>query len=250
EKLVYFIDEKDPRLVNAVGKLDTKLFEKLVQDLETLRLGSSALLGSGGEKLDMELLLGRGVHARPGKTRLSVISTKFLGDTDKVLFWVSQLLIEVSRWLGHHPSTALQAVLMFDEADMYLPATRQPATKQPMENLLRRARSAGLGVMLATQSPGDFDYKCRDTIRSWFVGRVKERNSLEKMKPMLSEARVDFTAKIPNQTTGQFHVLREGNVQPIKADPSVLSTEQLPDDELLRLAASTLPTVDTPRTGS
>ncbi|WNG53384.1 AAA family ATPase [Archangium gephyra] len=250
EKLVYFIDEKDPRLVNAVGKLDTKLFEKLVQDLETLRISSSALLGSGGEKLDMELLLGRGVHARPGKTRLSVISTKFLGDTDKVLFWVSQLLIEVSRWLGHHPSTTLQAVLMFDEADMYLPATRQPATKQPMENLLRRARSAGLGVMLATQSPGDFDYKCRDTIRSWFVGRVKERNSLEKMKPMLSEARVDFTAKIPNQTTGQFHVLREGNVQPIKADPSVLATEQLPDDELLRLAALTLPAADAKRTGS
>ncbi|HEX5752518.1 MAG TPA: AAA family ATPase [Archangium sp.] len=250
EKLVYFIDEKDPRLVNAVGRLETKLFEKLVQDLETLRLSSSALLGSGGEKLDMELLLGRGAHARPGKTRLSVISTKFLGDTDKVLFWVSQLLIEVSRWLGHHPSTALQAVLMFDEADMYLPATRQPATKQPMENLLRRARSAGLGVMLATQSPGDFDYKCRDTIRSWFVGRVKEKNSLDKMKPMLSEARVDFTAKIPNQVTGQFHVLREGNVQPMKADPSVLATEQLPDDELLRLAASTLPPADPRRTGS
>jgi len=250
EKLVYFIDEKDPRLVNAVGRLDTKLFEKLVQDLETLRLGSSALLDSGGEKLDMELLLGRGAHARPGKTRLSVISTKFLGDTDKVLFWVSQLLIEVSRWLGHNPSTALQAVLMFDEADMYLPATRQPATKQPMENLLRRARSAGLGVMLATQSPGDFDYKCRDTIRSWFVGRVTQERSLEKMRPMLSEARVDFTAKIPNQTTGQFHVLREGNVQPIKAEPSVLATEQLPDDELLRLAARTLPEADTRRTGS
>ncbi len=250
EKLVYFIDEKDPRLVSAVGRLDTKLFDKLVQDLETLRLNSSDLLGSGGEKLDMDLLLGRGVHARPGKARLSVISTKFLGDNDKVLFWVSQLLIEVSRWLGRNPSTALQAVLMFDEADMYLPATRQPATKQPMENLLRRARSAGLGLMLATQSPGDFDYKCRDTIRSWFVGRVKEKNSLEKMKPMLSEARVDFTAKIPTQATGHFHVIRDGNVQPVKADPSVLATEQLADDELLRLAARTVPSADARRTGS
>lgn len=251
EKLVYFIDEKDPRLVNAVGRLDMKLFEKLVQDLETLRLSSSSLLGSGGEKLDMDLLLGRGAHAVPGKTRLSVISTKFLGDNDKVLFWVSQLLIEVSRWLGRSPASSLQAVLMFDEADMYLPATRQPATKQPMENLLRRARSAGLGLMLATQSPGDFDYKCRDTIRSWFVGRVKEKNSLEKMKPMLSEARVDFSAKIPTQTTGEFHVVREGNVQRVKADPSVLATEQLSDDELLRLASRTLPVIsDARNTGS
>ena len=203
-----------------------------------------------GEKLDMELLLGRGAHARPGKTRLSVISTKFLGDNDKVLFWVSQLLIEVSRWLGRNPASSLQAVLMFDEADMYLPATRQPATKQPMENLIRRARSAGLGLMLATQSPGDFDYKCRDNIRSWFIGRVKEKNSLEKMKPMLSEARTDFTAKIPNQATGEFHAVREGHVQRVKTDPSVLATEQLSDDELLRLAAKTLPAADARRTGS
>jgi DNA helicase HerA-like ATPase len=119
-----------------------------------------------------------------------------------------------------------------------------------MENLLRRARSAGLGLMLATQSPGDFDYKCRDTIRSWFVGRVKEKNSLEKMKPMLSEARVDFTAKIPTQATGHFHVIRDGNVQPVKADPSVLATEQLADDELLRLAARSVPSAEARRTGS
>jgi energy-coupling factor transporter ATP-binding protein EcfA2 len=250
EKLVYFIDEKDPRLVNAVGRLDTKLFDKLVQDLETLRLGSSNLLGSGGEKLDMELLLGRGAHAQPGKTRLSVISTRFLGDNSNVLFWVSQLLIEVSRWLGRNPSTALQAVLLFDEADMYLPATRQPATKQPMENLLKRARSAGLGLLLATQSPGDFDYKCRDTIRSWFIGRVKEKNSLEKMKPMLSEAKVDFSAKIPGQGTGEFHVVREGRVERVKADPSVLATVQLPEDELLRLAAGTVPVAGVRPTGS
>jgi DNA helicase HerA-like ATPase len=110
-----------------------------------------------------------------------------------------------------------------------------------MENLLRRARSAGLGMLLATQSPGDFDYKCRDTIRSWFIGRIKEKTSLDKMKPMLSEARVDFTAKIPNQGTGEFHLVREGRVERLKASRSCLATEQLPDDELLRLAARTRP---------
>ena len=61
------------------------------------------------------------------------------------------------------------------------------------------------------------------------------------MRPMLSEARVDFTAKIPQQTTGEFHVIREGRVNRFKADPSALSTEQLADDELLRLAARTRP---------
>jgi hypothetical protein len=238
-KLVQLLEDQDPQLVNAVGRLDTRLFGKIVQDLETLRLNTESLLGTGGERLEMDLLLGRGAHARPGRTRLSIISTKFLGDNNTILFWVSQLLIEVTRWLNRNPSGALQAVLLFDEADLYLPAVGQPATKQPMENLLRRARSAGLGVLLATQSPGDFDYKCRDTLRTWFVGRVKEKVALDKMKPMLSEARVDFTAKIPNQATGEFHVMREGKVERVKAEPSALATEQLAEDELLRLAAHT-----------
>jgi hypothetical protein len=34
-ELIGFIDDYDPSLVNAIGKLDTKLFAKLVQDLET-----------------------------------------------------------------------------------------------------------------------------------------------------------------------------------------------------------------------
>jgi len=92
--------------------------------------------------------------------------------------------------------------------------------------------------MLATQSPGDLDYKCRDNIRAWFIGRVKEKVSLEKMRPMLSEARVD-PAKIPGQATGEFHVARDGRVDRVKTEPSVLATEQLSDDELLRLAART-----------
>ncbi|HLL00642.1 MAG TPA: DUF87 domain-containing protein [Myxococcaceae bacterium] len=241
DRLIRFIGDKDPRLVSAAGRLDTKLFDKVADDLDRLRIDAMQLLGTGAEKLDVELLLGRGAHALPGKTRLSIISTRFLGETHSVLFWVAQLLIEVSRWLSRNPSSALQAVLLFDEADMYLPATRQPATKQPMENLLKRARSGGLGIMLATQSPGDFDYKCRDTIRSWFVGRVKEKTSLDKMRPMLSEARVDFTSKIPQQATGEFHLIREGKVDRLKAALSVLTTEQLSEDELLKLATRTRP---------
>jgi energy-coupling factor transporter ATP-binding protein EcfA2 len=241
EKLVRFIGDKDATLVNAAGRMDTKLFDKVADDLDRLRIDAAQLLSSGAEKLDMDLLLGRGAFAKPGKTRLSVVSTRFLGDANDVLFWVSQLLIEVTRWLNKNPSPTLQAVLMFDEADMYLPATRQPATKQPMENLLKRARSAGLGLMLATQSPGDFDYKCRDTIRSWFIGRIKEKNSLEKMRPMLAEARTDFSGRIPSQSTGEFHLVREGRVERLKAAPSALSTEQSADDELLRLADGTRP---------
>jgi DNA helicase HerA-like ATPase len=238
-ELIRFIADADPSLVNAVGLLDTKLFEKLVQDLETLRLTRGEFLAAEGERLDAEALLGLGRHAVPGRTRLSVISTKFLGQLPDVQFWVSQFLLEVTRWSSRSPSGVLQAVLFFDEADLYLPAQRQPPTKEPMENLLKRGRSAGLGLFLATQSPGDFDYKCRDTIRNWFVGRIKEQTSLNKMKPMLSECRTDIAAKLPVQEPGQFHLLRDGAVTSLRADRGALSPEQIGEEEILGLARAT-----------
>jgi hypothetical protein len=238
EELIRFIDEKDSSLVTEVGRLDVKLFDRLVQDLETLRLNHGDLLAARGEPLDVEFLLGIGRHAIAGKTRLSIISTKFLGSTQDVQFWVAQFLMEVARWISRSPAPdgVLQAVLMFDEADLYLPAVKQPASKEPMEHLLRRARSAGLGLLLATQSPGDFDYKCRENIRTWFVGQVKETNSLAKMKPMLSDCRVDVAAQLPGQTTGHFHMIHDGKAIAFKAEPSAVDPRQIPEEEILSLA--------------
>jgi hypothetical protein len=237
EALISFIHDEDPALVDALGHLDTKLFKDLVQDLEVLKLSSTDLLSSGAEELDAELLFGLGPHARPGRTRLCVVSTKFLGDSSRVLFWVSQLLLALSRWVTRAPSPDLQGVVLFDEADLYLPALTRPATKAPMEDLLRRARSGGLGLMLATQSPGDLDYKCRDNIRSWFVGRVTQTVALEKMKPLFSEARVNPNARIPAQETGEFHLLQDGKVLAFRAGLSAVRPEQLPEAEILALAA-------------
>ena len=43
-------------------------------------------LACGAEALCAELLFGLGEHAVPGKTRLSIVSTKFLGDNAGALF--------------------------------------------------------------------------------------------------------------------------------------------------------------------
>lgn len=241
--VIDYIHEQDPGLVNAIGRLDLKHFDKLVDDLETLRLSRGELLNAAGEPLDPEAMLGLGRHARPGTTRLSIISTKFLGADPDVQFWVSQLLVALGRWSSRSPSPSggLQAVVLFDEADLYLPAQRRPPTKGPMEDLLKRARSAGVGLLLATQSPGDFDYKCRDNIRAWFVGKVTQETSLAKMRPMLSECRVDVTAKLPSQETGQFHLIRDGSVTSLQAARSFMRTEQLPEQEIQELARRSFP---------
>jgi hypothetical protein len=231
------IQDQDESLVAAVGNFDAKHYWKLSENLLTLKLQRQSLLEGDGESLDFDSLLGRGHHRAAGKTRLTIINTQFLGDTGAIDFWLSQFLLAAGRWAARNPAPdRLQAVLLFDEADQYLPATRQPATKGPMENLLRRARSAGIGLFLATQSPGDFDYKCRDQIRLWLIGRVKEPAAIAKLKPMLESARLDAAAKLPGQETGQFFLVREKEVVPILADRSLMSTQQLSEERIVYLA--------------
>jgi hypothetical protein len=240
QAIIDLVGDEDPALVSAVGKLDTKLFRQIVQDVETLKITTTHLFSTAGEPLDMDLLWGTGAHARPGRTRLSIVSTKFFRDESQVLFWVAQLLLSITRWSAKNPKDHLQAAVMFDEADMYLPALRQPATKAPMENLLKRSRSAGLGVLLATQSPGDLDYRCRDNIRTWFLGRIKEQTALSKLKPMVEGAPGgDVLSKLPNHETGEFYVVGEKKGVSFRAQRSMLDIEQIADEELILLARST-----------
>jgi hypothetical protein len=235
-QLVGVLDAEDPDLVSAVGKLDAKHFHALVENLETLRLRYEHLLRDEGEPLTPEALFGLNADAPSGRTRLSIVSTKFIGDAAAIDFWVARLLGELSRWASRRPAHALQAVVFLDEADIYLPAQTKPATKEPMLDLLKRARSAGLGVFLATQSPGDLDYRCRDNIRSWFVGRVAEKTAIDKMKPLLNDCRVNVGAKLGQAKTGEFWKLQDGDAVEFKATPSIMVTNQMPEDAILRAA--------------
>lgn len=240
QRLIDVIGDQDPVLVASVGRLDVRLFQKLAQDLETFRITRAERLFSAKETLDIETLLGRGASALPGKTRLSIISTRFLGDGDAVQFWVTQLLTHLTRWTSRSPSKELQALLLIDEADIYLPAGSKPPTKEPMESLLKRARSAGLGIFLATQSPGDLDYKCRDQVRTWCVGRIKEQTAIAKLKPMLADFNADTVEiKLPKQGAGQFHLLNEKGPRSFLADRSLVAPDQLSEERLLAVAANT-----------
>lgn len=240
--LIDLLEEEDPELTELTQRMDPsgKLRRDLVAQLDSLRFRNAALFDGGGENLRMDSLLGLGGFARPGRTRLSVIYTGFLGDNENILFWVSQFLSEALRFCQRNPNDELQAVVMFDEADLYIPANAKPATAEPLQSLLKRARSAGLGLMLATQSPGDLDYKSRDQITSWFIGRVREDTALRKLKAAFqSESGLDATAVLPGQTVGEFHLVQEGHVRAMKARRSLIQAEQVPFDRIELLAAET-----------
>lgn len=240
--LICLLEDEDPELTDLTQRMDPsgKLRRDLVAQLDSLRHRNAALFEGGGETMSMERFLGLGPHAREGRTRLSIIYTGFLGDNENILFWVSQFLSEALRFCQRNPNDELQAVVMFDEADLYIPANAKPATAEPLQSLLKRARSAGLGLMLATQSPGDLDYKSRDQITSWFIGRVREDTALRKLKAAFqSESGLDPAAVLPHQTVGEFHLVQEGFVRAMKAQRSLILADQVPFDRIEQLAAET-----------
>ncbi len=240
--LIHLLEDEDAELTDQTQRMDPsgKLRRDLVAQLDSLRHRNAALFEGGGESLSMEALLGIGPYARSGRTRLSVIYTGFLGDNENILFWVAQFLSEALRFCQRNPNDELQAVVMFDEADLYIPANAKPATAEPLQSLLKRARSAGLGIMLATQSPGDLDYKSRDQVTSWFIGRVREDTALRKLRAAFqSESGLDPARVLPNQTVGEFHLVQEGHVRAIKAQRSLITAEQVPFDRIEQLAHET-----------
>lgn len=240
--LITFLEDEDPELSDSTQRMDPsgKIRRDLVAQLDSLRYRNAALFDTCGESLSMDSLLGLGDYARPGRTRLSIIYTGFLGDNENILFWVSQFLSETLRFCQRNPNDELQAVVMFDEADLYIPANSKPATAEPLQSLLKRARSAGLGLILATQSPGDLDYKSRDQITSWFIGRVREDTALRKLKAAFqAESGLDPANVLPHQTVGQFHLVQEGLVRSMKAQRSLITAEQVPFNRIEQLARET-----------
>jgi DNA helicase HerA-like ATPase len=241
--LIALLEDEDPELSELTQRMDPsgRIRRDLVAQLDSLRHRNSALFEGGGEPLRMESLLGKGRYGRgDNRTRLSIIYTGFLGDNENILFWVSQFLSETLRFCQRNPNDELQAVVMFDEADLYIPANAKPATAEPLQSLLKRARSAGLGIMLATQSPGDLDYKSRDQITSWFIGRVREDTALRKLRAAFqSESGLEPSAVLPGQTVGEFHLVQEGLVRPMRALRSLISAEQVPFDRIEQLARET-----------
>lgn len=237
EDLLQMLESRDDDLLARAGRYEGRLFDRLVTDLETLRLSSSELFDHRAEKLSAELLL----HATGEQVPLSIISTRFLGDNASIQAWIAHLLVELSRWCMRHPRDQLQAVIMLDEADLYMPAgTAKPPSKEPLQDLLKRARASGLGVMLATQSPGDLDYRSREQINTWFVGRIGERRSIEKLEPLF-ERKPSAANKLGELRPGQFLVLQDATVSEIERMPSLLVTDPVSEMEILQLAALQAP---------
>jgi hypothetical protein len=161
--------------VPRVGVLDLESFYPaterfaLAMRVNALLAAPSFAAWSAGEPLDVGALL----YTPAGTPRISVVSIAHLAEAER-MFIVSLLLNEVVAWVRKQPgTTSLRALLYMDEVMGYVPPVANPPSKIGFMTLLKQARAFGLGVVLATQNPGDLDYKALGNLGTWMIGRLQ-----------------------------------------------------------------------------
>src|SRR5688572_16483084 len=172
-----------PRLVeqilrppfDRIGVMDLESFYP-ARDRQELALRFNSVLATPGfdiwtkgEPADLSTML----FDSKGRPRIAIVSVAHLDEAHRMLAvtLVLNAAVEWTRRQGGSPS--LRALLYMDEVFGYLPPVANPPSKLPLLTLLKQARAAGVGVMLATQNPVDLDYKALANTGTWFLGKLQ-----------------------------------------------------------------------------
>ncbi|HEX2906176.1 MAG TPA: DUF87 domain-containing protein [Phototrophicaceae bacterium] len=131
-----------------------------------------------GEPLNVQNLL----YQPNGRAHVSIFYLAHLNEAERQ-FIITLLLENVLSWMrGLSGTTSLRALLYVDEMFGYFPPyPLNPPTKDPILRLLKQARAYGLGLILATQNPGDLDYKGLSNAGTWFIGRLQSENDRKRV---------------------------------------------------------------------
>ena len=169
---------------NKLGVFDINTFfdEKdrfeLSMELNNIIASPSFQSWIQGEPLDIQSLL----YTPEGKPRVSIFYIAHLSDAER-MFIVTLLLENMRSWMRTlGGTTSLRAILYFDEVfGFFPPHPYNPPSKQPMLRMLKQARAFGLGLVIATQNPGDIDYKGLANAGTWFIGKLQTENDKKKV---------------------------------------------------------------------
>jgi hypothetical protein len=130
-----------------------------------------------GAPLEIESLL-YGPDKRP---RHSVFYLAHLSDAER-MFFVTLLYSAVDTWMRKQKgSTALRAIMYFDEIFGYVPPVSNPPSKPLILSMLKMARAFGVAQVLVTQNPVDLDYKGLSNAGTWFIGKLQTERDKERL---------------------------------------------------------------------
>ena len=151
---------------------------KLAMELNNIVAAPSFQSWINGDPMDVHSLL----YTKDGRPRVSIFYIAHLSESERQ-FIITLLLENVLGWMRTlSGTTSLRALLYIDEMFGYFPPyPRNPPTKEPILRLLKQARAFGLGMILATQNPGDLDYKGLSNAGTWFIGRLQSENDMQKV---------------------------------------------------------------------
>ncbi|MEM9490592.1 MAG: helicase HerA-like domain-containing protein, partial [Myxococcota bacterium] len=209
-----FSDMDADALARYQRYIDARKIRTAAQRLARLDVGARRRLFHDGLPIDIDMLLGRdrAPGAAPaGTTRVSVIYLNTLHDQADKEFFIAALVDRMYGWMLRHPSSEPQALFYIDEVAPFVPPVRKPSCKPGLELLFKQARKYGVCCLMATQNPGDVDYKAMAQFGTWALGRLTTRQDLRKIEPIVKSlapgASDAVMAALPARRPGQFTVL-------------------------------------------
>jgi hypothetical protein len=151
---------------------------KLAMELNNIIASPSFKSWIEGHPLDIQSLL----YQPNGRPRVSIFYIAHLSEPER-MFIITLILENLLGWMRTlSGTTSLRALLYIDEMFGYFPPyPRNPPTKDPILRLLKQARAFGVGLILATQNPGDLDYKGLSNAGTWFIGRLQSNNDKQRV---------------------------------------------------------------------
>jgi hypothetical protein len=211
EDFINFLGDPPMPLVRSLNPVyDDKARAKSCKSFRVKTLGANRLLFDLGLPIDVNELFGlyTGGPTDNGKARLSIIYLNTLTSQEDKEIFIALLCSAMYQWMLTLDGSQLWGMLYMDEIASYLPPVKNPASKQGLMLLLRQARKYGLCCLLATQSPGDIDYKALGQVGTMALGRIFGERALGKVEPVIrAQPGVDtdaIMAGLPSMKKGQF----------------------------------------------
>jgi hypothetical protein len=209
-----YIDTLDESQRDEASRfLEIKKLDAAKRKLARLDVGTSRFLFHDGIPLSIDFLLGKDPRAKltEGKTRLSIIYLNTLNTSEDKDFLISAIVDQLYAWMLKNPNPNPQALFYIDEVAPYIPPVKKPACKQGLSLLFKQARKYGVCCLMATQNPGDVDYKAMAQFGTWAIGRLTTKQDINKVLPTIKS--IDPTnadlivSKLPGLKAGEFVLL-------------------------------------------
>jgi len=198
--------------------------KKLLKSLDAKRAGVGRLLYDFGQPIDVPQLFGLRYPgpAWENRARLSIVYLAHLGEAQQQTF-LSLLFSSMYRWMLRQDG-GMSGLLYIDEIAPFCPPVKQPPAKDGLMLLLRQARKYGLSTVLATQTPGDVDYRALGQFGTLALGRIIGNTAEGKVERLIrSYPNIDSDAimdRVRAASGGQFVMMNSDHLSaptPIQA---------------------------------